>query len=198
MDMLMRIREIFTESIQTKIDAADALPESIARATDSIINALINGNKILCCGNGGSAGDAMHFSSEMLNRFERERPSLPAIALTTDMNTITAIANDYDYDQVYAKQVKALGQAGDILLAISTSGNSSNIVEAIKAALSRDMLIIAMTGRDGGEMAGLLSVNDVEIRVPSPSTARIQEVHLLVIHSLCDLIDNRLFGDENV
>ena len=198
MDMLTRIREMFTESIQTKIDAADALPEPIAIAADILVNALVSGNKILSCGNGGSAGDAMHFSSEMLNRFERERPSLPAIALTTDMNTLTAISNDYDFNQVFVKQVKALGQSGDILLAISTSGNSANVVEAIKAALSRDMLIIALTGRDGGEMAGLLSANDIEIRVPSPSTARIQEVHLLIIHALCDLIDNRLFGGDNV
>ena len=198
MDMLNRIREIFTESIQTKIDAADALPEPIAIAADIMVNALINGNKILSCGNGGSAGDAVHFASEMLNRFERERPSLPAIALTTDMNTISAIANDYDFNQIFVKQVKALGQPGDILLAISTSGNSANVVEAIKAALSRDMLIVALTGRDGGEFAGLLSNNDIEIRVPSPSTARIQEVHILIIHSLCDLIDNRLFGGDNV
>jgi DnaA initiator-associating protein len=197
MDMLARIREMFTESIQTKIDAADSLPDSIAMAAEMLVNALINGNKILSCGNGGSAGDAMHFASEMLNRFERERPSLPAISLNTDVNTITAIANDYDYSQIYAKQVKALGQSGDILLAISTSGNSKNVMEAMKAALSRDMLIIVLSGKDGGEMAGLVSVNDVEIRVPSPSTARIQEVHLLVIHSLCDLIDNRLFGDTN-
>ncbi|MCP4270536.1 MAG: phosphoheptose isomerase [Gammaproteobacteria bacterium] len=195
MDTLVRIREIFTESIQTKIDAADALPESISLATEILVDALVNGKKILCCGNGGSAGDAMHFASEMVNRFERERPSLPAIALTTDMNTITAIANDYDYSQVFLKQVKALGQAGDILLAISTTGDSPSITEAVKAALSRDMLIIGLTGHDGGEMAGLLSANDVEIRVPSPSTARIQEVHLLIIHTLCDLIDNRLFGN---
>ena len=195
MDTLVRIREIFTESIQTKIDAADALPESIALATDILVDALVNGKKILSCGNGGSAGDAMHFASEMVNRFERERPSLPAIALTADMNTITAIANDYDFNQIYTKQVKALGQPGDILLAISTTGDSPNITEAVKAALSRDMLIIGLTGRDGGEMAGLLSANDVEIRVPSPSTSRIQEVHLLIIHTLCDLIDNRLFGN---
>ena len=198
MDMLARIREMFTESIQTKIDAADALPESIAEATEMLVTALVAGNKILACGNGGSAGDAMHFSSEMLNRFERERPSLPAIALTTDMNTITAIANDYDYSQIFAKQVKALGQPGDVLLAISTSGNSKNVSEAMKAALSRDMFIIVLSGKDGGEMAGLLGTNDVEIRVPSPSTARIQEVHLLVLHSLCDLIDNRLFGGDHV
>ena len=195
MDTLVRIREIFTESIQTKIDAADALPESIALATDILVDALVNGKKVLCCGNGGSAGDAMHFASEMVNRFERERPSLPAIALTADMNTITAIANDYDFNQIYSKQIKALGQPGDILLAISTTGDSPNITEAVKAALSRDMLIIGLTGRDGGEMAGLLSANDVEIRVPSPTTSRIQEVHLLIIHALCDLIDNRLFGN---
>lgn len=198
MEMLTRIRELFTESIQTKIDAADALPESIAMAAEMLVAALINGNKILSCGNGGSAGDAVHFASEMINRFERERPSLPAIALTTDMNTLTAIANDYDFNQIFVKQVKALGQPGDILLAISTSGNSENVIEAIKGALSRDMLIITLTGKDGGEMAGLLSTNDVEIRVPSPSTARIQEVHLLIIHTLCDLIDIRLFGGDNV
>ena len=198
MDMHARIREMFTESIQTKIDAADALPDNIARAVDMLVNALVSGNKILCCGNGGSAGDAMHFSSEMLNRFERERPSLPAIALTTDMNTITAIGNDYSYDEIFAKQVKALGNEGDILMAISTSGNSKNVIEAMKAALSKDMTIIALTGKDGGEMAGLMSNSDVEIRVPSPSTARIQEVHLLVIHSFCDLIDNRLFGPVDV
>jgi len=198
MDILARIREIFTESIQTKIDAADALPESIAFAAEMLVTALVSGNKILSCGNGGSAGDAMHFASEMLNRYERERPSLPAIALTTDMNTITAIGNDYDFNQIFVKQVKALGHEGDILLAISTSGNSANVVEAIKAALSRDMLIIAMTGRDGGEIAGLLGAKDIEIRVPSPSTARIQEVHIMVIHALCDLIDNHLFGTDNV
>lgn len=198
MDMHARIREMFTESIQTKIDAADALPDNIARAVDMLVNALVSGKKILSCGNGGSAGDAMHFSSEMLNRFERERPSLPAIALTTDMNTITAIGNDYSYDQIFAKQVKALGNEGDILMAISTSGNSKNVIEAMKAALSKDMTIIALTGKDGGEMAGLMSNSDVEIRVPSPSTARIQEVHLLVIHSFCDLIDNRLFGPVDV
>jgi len=196
MDTLERIRQLFTESIQTKIDAADALQEDIAKAAEMLVASLMASNKLLCCGNGGSAGDAMHFASELLNRFERERPSLPAISLTTDVNTLTAIANDYGYDEVYAKQVKALGQPGDILVAFSTSGNSKNVIQAIKAALSRDMLIIAMTGKDGGEMAGLLSTNDVEIRVPSPSTARIQEVHLLIIHTLCDLIDNRLFGGD--
>ena len=196
MDMQARIRNLFTESIQTKIDAADALPEVIAGAAELLVGALTGGKKILCCGNGGSAGDAMHLASELVNRFERERPSLPAIALNTDVNTLTAIANDYGYDEVYSKQVKAIGQAGDILVAFSTSGNSKNVIEAMKAALNRDMMIIALTGKDGGEMAALLSTNDVEIRVPSPSTARIQEVHLLVIHTLCDLIDNRLFGSD--
>ena len=143
--------------------------------------------------NGGSAGDAQHFSSELLNRYERDRPSLPAMALTTDSSTITSIANDYSYDEVFSKQIKALGQPGDILLAISTSGNSRNVINAMEAALARDMTIVALTGKDGGEMAGFLSENDVEIRVPSSRTARIQEVHLLVIHNLCESIDNALF-----
>lgn len=158
-----------------------------------MVNALMNGNKILCCGNGGSAGDAQHFSSELLNRYERDRPSLPAIAITTDPSTMTSIANDYSYDEVFSKQVRALGQQGDILLAISTSGNSRNVIKAMEAAVSRDMTIVALTGRDGGEMAGLLSNNDVEIRVPSNRTARIQEVHLLAIHNLCEVIDDSLF-----
>ncbi len=194
--MIERIRNNFTESIQTKIAAADALPEKIAKAGELMVKTLLNGRKILTCGNGGSAGDAQHFSSEMLNRYERERPPLPAIALTCDMGTITAIGNDYDFTQIFSKQVKALGQAGDILLAFSTSGNSKNVIEAMRTALAKDMLIITCTGKDGGEMAGLIGENDVEIRVPSNSTARIQEVHLVVIHSLCDLIDNQLFGEN--
>ncbi|NVK20993.1 MAG: phosphoheptose isomerase [Kangiellaceae bacterium] len=194
--MIERIRDIFTESIQTKIAAADALPESIATAGQIMVNSLLNGHKILTCGNGGSAGDAQHFSSEMLNRFERERPSLPAIALTTDTGTLTSISNDYSYNDVFSKQIRALGQAGDILLAFSTSGNSRNVINAMETALSKDMLIVALTGKDGGEMAGLVGPNDVEIRVPSNSTARIQEVHLVIIHALCDYIDNALFGAE--
>ena len=194
--MIERIRDIFTESIQTKIAAVDALPESIAKAGHIMVNSLLNGNKILTCGNGGSAGDAQHFSSEMLNRFERERPSLPAIALTTDTGTLTSISNDYSYNDVFSKQIRALGQAGDILLAFSTSGNSRNVINAMETALSKDMLIVSLTGKDGGEMAGLVGANDVEIRVPSNSTARIQEVHLVIIHALCDYIDNALFGPE--
>lgn len=194
--MIERIKNNFTESIQTKIAAADALPEKIAKAGELMVKTLLNGGKILTCGNGGSAGDAQHFSAEMLNRYERDRPPLPAIALTTDTPTITAIGNDYDFNQIFSKQVKALGQAGDILLAFSTSGNSKNVIEAIRAALAKDILIITCTGKDGGEMAGLIGANDVEIRVPSNSTARIQEVHLVVIHSLCDLIDNQLFGEN--
>lgn len=192
--MISRIKDIFTESIQTKIAAADALPDSIEIAGKIMVHSLLNGGKILSCGNGGSAGDAQHFSSEMLNRFERERPSLPAIALTTDTGTLTSISNDYSYNDVFSKQIRALGQAGDILLAISTSGNSRNVINAMEAALSKDMLIVGLTGKDGGEMAGLFGANDVEIRVPSNTTARIQEVHLVVLHSLCDYIDNALFG----
>lgn len=194
--MIEQIKANFTESIQTKIAASEVLPEAITRGGLLMVEALMNGNKILSCGNGGSAGDAQHFSSELLNRYERERPSLPAMALTTDSSTVTSIANDYSYEEVFSKQVKALGQPGDILLAISTSGNSHNVTKAMEAAVSRDMRIVALTGRDGGEMAGLLSAEDVEIRVPSNRTARIQEVHLLAIHCLCEFIDNTLFPEE--
>ncbi|MBO1256359.1 phosphoheptose isomerase [Alteromonas sp. 5E99-2] len=194
--MIENIKTNFTESIQTKIAAAEVLPPYIESAALMMVEALIRGNKILCCGNGGSAGDSQHFSSELLNRYERDRPSLPAIALTTDTSTITSIANDYSYDEVFSKQIRALGQAGDVLLAISTSGNSRNVINAMEAALSRDMTIVALTGKDGGEMAGFLSENDVEIRVPSNRTARIQEVHLLVIHNLCESIDDSLFPTD--
>ena len=194
--MLDRIKDNFTESIQTKIAALEALAAPIEQAGMIMVNSLLGGHKILSCGNGGSAGDAQHFSAELLNRYETERPSLPAIALTTDSSTITSIANDYHYDEVFSKQVRALGSKGDVLLAISTSGNSSNVIKAIEAAVARDMPIIALTGKDGGDIAGLLGENDVEIRVPSARTARIQEVHLVVIHCLCDIIDTTLFPQE--
>lgn len=196
MDMQHRIRQLFTDSIETKTRAMDVLGPPIEQASQLMVNALLSERKILSCGNGGSAGDAQHFSSELLNRFERERPSLPAIALTTDSSTITSIANDYSYEEVFSKQIRALGQAGDVLLAISTSGNSGNVIQAIQAAHDRDMQVVALTGRDGGTMTSLLLPDDVEIRVPARSTARIQEVHLLAIHCLCDLIDRQLFGSE--
>ena len=196
MDMQSRIRRLFQASIDTKQQAMDILAPHIEQASLVMVNALLNEGKMLACGNGGSAGDAQHFSSELLNRFERERPSLPAIALTTDSSTLTSIANDYSYNEVFSKQIRALGQPGDVLLAISTSGNSANVIQAIQAAHDREMIVVAMTGRDGGGMASLLLPEDVEIRVPSTVTARIQEVHLLAIHCLCDLIDSQLFGSE--
>jgi len=182
----------FAESIAVKTAAMESMPAQIERAVECLLRALRDGHKILSCGNGGSAGDAQHFSSELLNRFEMERPPLPAIALTTDSSTLTAIANDYSYDDIFAKQIKALGKTGDVLLAISTSGASTNVIRAIDAAQDRGMAVVAMTGRDGGEMAAALTDNDVELRVPADRTARIQEVHLLLIHCLCDAIDNSL------
>ncbi|MBZ0070403.1 MAG: phosphoheptose isomerase [Gammaproteobacteria bacterium] len=197
MDLLARITQHFNDSIQTKQQALDAVAPGIAHAAEGMARALLNERKILACGNGGSAADAQHFSSEMLNRFEMERPGLPAIALTTDSSTLTSIANDYQFADIFAKQVHALGQPGDILLALSTSGNSPNIVSAIRAAHAREMVVVALTGRDGGLISDLLINQDVEIRVPSMSTARIQEVHILIIHCLCDLIDHQLLGQED-
>jgi D-sedoheptulose 7-phosphate isomerase len=194
MDLTSRIKQNFHDSINTKQVAADLLAEPLANAAQMITHCLLGGGKILSCGNGGSAGDAQHFSSEMLNRFEMERPGLPAVALTTDSSTLTSIANDYSYDQVFSKQVSALGQQGDILLAISTSGNSTNVNRAIEAAHEREMQVIALSGKQGGDMASRLTADDVEIRVPSDSTARIQEVHLLAIHCICDLVDHQLLG----
>jgi DnaA initiator-associating protein len=197
MSSLDRIQAHFLDSIATKQQAVEVLVDPIHDAGELMVAALINGKKILCCGNGGSAADAQHFSAELLNRFEQERPPLPAIAITTDSSTLTAIGNDYSYDEIFSKQVTALGQEGDILLAISTSGNSANVIKAIDAAHERNMGIVVMSGKDGGRIAPLLSDKDVEIRVPSDRTARIQEVHLLIIHCLCDFIDTTLFpGDE--
>lgn len=189
-----RIQSLFNQSIQTKIESLPLLIEPISIAADLIVRRLLEGGKILSCGNGGSAGDAQHFSSEMLNRYERERPGLPAIALTTDSSTVTSIANDYDYSLVFARQVEALGQPNDLLLAISTSGNSGNVNYAVQSAHEREMSVVALTGRDGGELGKLLTPGDVELRVPSDVTARIQETHLLIIHCLCDLVDQHLLG----
>lgn len=194
MSLQDRIINHFSDSIQVKQEAMNSLSELIAFASQKMVESLVNDKKILCCGNGGSAGDAQHFSSEMLNRYERERPALPAIALTTDTFTITSIANDYNFDEVFAKQIRALGQAGDILLVYTSSGNSSNLITAVKTAHDKEMTIIAVTGKDGGALASILNDSDIEIRVPSNSTARVQEVHLLVTHCFCDLIDHQLFG----
>ncbi|WP_455385255.1 phosphoheptose isomerase [Acidihalobacter prosperus] len=193
--MKERIQQNFADSIATKQRAVEVLAEPIELAARRMTQAVIEGHKILSCGNGGSAGDAQHFSSEMLNRFERERRGLPAIALSTDTSTLTSIANDYSYDQVFARQVRALGTPGDLLLGISTSGRSPNVVEAVDAAHEQGMNAIVLSGRDGGTLRGRLAEGDIEICVPSEVTARIQEVHLLVIHCLCDLIDRQLFGD---
>lgn len=193
---IQRIDELFSDSINSKQIAQKSLPTAIAKAGQQMVDALSRGNKIMACGNGGSAADAQHFSAELLNRFERERPELAAIALTTDSSTLTSIANDYSYDQVFAKQVRGLGQSGDVLLAISTSGNSSNVLEAIQSAHSKGISIVLLSGRDGGSIAKVLKDTDTEIRVPAQSTARIQEVHLLVLHCLCDQIDNTLYPEN--
>jgi D-sedoheptulose 7-phosphate isomerase len=192
--LIARVRDHFQQSITTAREAMEALSPRIAAAAQRMGQALLADRKILACGNGGSAADAQHFSAELLNRFERERPGLPGIALTTDTSTITSIANDYHFDEIFAKQVRALGQAGDVLLGITTSGNSPNVVRAFDAAHERHMVCIALTGRDGGKVPALLTEEDVHICVAASSTARIQEVHGLVIHCLCDLIDYQLLG----
>ncbi len=190
-----RIRGHFEESIAVKQIAMDTLPPAIAEAARLMTDALNRRGKILSCGNGGSAGDSQHFSAELLNRFEIERPGLAAVALTTDTSTLTAIANDYAFQQIFSKQVMALGNPGDCLLAISTSGNSDNVLEAVHAAHDQKMNVIALTGGDGGSIRENLASSDVEICVPSSRTARVQEIHLIVIHCLCDAIDQALFND---
>ena len=194
MDLEARIRQHFNDSIQTKQRAIEPLVPALARAATLMAAALRAKRKVMACGNGGSAADSQHFAAELLNRFEIERPGLPAIALTTDTSTLTSIANDYDFKDIFSKQVRALAHDGDVLLAISTSGNSPNVVRAIEAAHERGVRVVALTGRDGGEIAGKLLPDDCEIRVPARNTARIQEVHLLAIHCLCDSIDAQLFG----
>lgn len=198
MDSVERIKQIFNESLAVKREAAEQLAAPIAKVAAALADALLADRKILTCGNGGSAADAQHFSSEMLNRFERERPGLPAIALTTDASTITSIANDYQFTDIFSKQIRALGQPGDVLLCFSTSGESPNIVSAIAAAHDRDLRVILVTGREGGQAGRMLIETDFELRVPSWSTARIQEVHLMIIHCLCDLIDHHLLGQEAI
>ena len=191
-----RIEKHFIDSADLKYQSAQILAKPIAAATQALLACVTGGGKVLVCGNGGSAADAQHFAAEFVGRYERERPELAAIALTTDTSIITAIANDYDFSVIYSKQVRALGQAGDVLLAISSSGNSANILSAIEAAHAREMTVIALTGKGGGKMAGLLRETDVHICVPHDRTARIQEVHLLVLHCLCDGVDTQLLGDQ--
>jgi D-sedoheptulose 7-phosphate isomerase len=192
-----RILAHFQESAELKLKSAAALAQPISQAIELMFNALSNGNKVLACGNGGSAGDAQHFAAELVGRFERERFPLPAISLTTDTSIITAVANDYSFNEIFSKQVQAFGQAGDVLLAISTSGNSANVVAAVEAALEREMRVVALTGKDGGKLAQMLTDADVHINVPHARTARIQEVHLVAIHSICDGLDVALFGEED-
>ena len=191
---IQRVQNNFNQHLDTVQSNLEALSPVIAKGADLIIDTLLSDGKVLVCGNGGSAADSQHFSSELLNRFEQERPGLPAIALTTDSSTLTSIANDYRYDDIFSKQVRALGQPGDVLLAISTSGNSRNVVRAIEAAKEREMVVVALNGHDGGAMASAIAENDVNICVNGPSTARIQEVHIIIIHCLCDLIDHQLLG----
>lgn len=187
-----RVSAHFAESIRAKQEAEKVLVEPTAQAAELMLQCLMNDGKILACGNGGSAADAQHFAAEMTGRFEKERMELAAVALTTDTSALTAIGNDYGFDHVFSKQVRALGRAGDVLVGISTSGNSTNIIEAIKAAHERDMHVIAMTGRDGGKIAAMLKDTDVLLNVPYPRTARIQENHILLIHAMCDCIDSVL------
>ena len=192
--LVSRVAAHFAESANLKLKAAGILGEPIARAGQLLAEALRNGGKVLACGNGGSAADAQHFAAELVNRFETERPPLAAVALTTDSSNLTSIANDYAWEQVFAKQLRALGRKGDVLLAISTSGNSKNVLEAFPVARELGVRVVALTGNGGGRMAALLGADDVHVCVPHKTTARIQEVHLLALHCLCDAIDFQLFG----
>jgi D-sedoheptulose 7-phosphate isomerase len=192
-----RILAHFNESAELKVQSAAALAQPISQAIELMFAALSNGNKILACGNGGSAADCQHFAAELVGRFERERFPLPALSLATDTSIMTAVGNDYSYRDIFAKQVQAFGKDGDILLAISTSGNSANVLAAVEAALEREMRIVALTGKDGGALGKMLTDADVHINVPHTRTARIQEVHLVTIHCICDGIDVALFGGED-
>jgi D-sedoheptulose 7-phosphate isomerase len=197
MSLAHRIQQQFHDSAETKLAALAALAAPIEAAVRRMVHSLAAGGKVMACGNGGSAADSQHFAAELLNRFEKERPPLAAIALTTDTSTLTSIANDYRYEDVFAKQVQALGRAGDVLLAISTSGNSPNVIEAIHAAHARGVTVVALTGRQGGSIAALLGPDDIHLCVPAQRTARIQEVHLLTIHCLCDGIDALILGESS-
>ena len=195
MSLAYRIQQQFHDSAQTKLAALSVMAASIETAARRMAECLLADGKVMACGNGGSAADSQHFAAELVNRFEKERPPLAAIALTTDTSTLTSIANDYAFDQVFAKQVRALGQPNDVLLAISTSGNSANVVEAIHAAHEREVRVVALTGKQGGKMTALLAPGDIHLCVPAERTARIQEVHLLTIHCLCDGIDALILGE---
>ncbi len=197
MSLIARVTRHFEESAQLKLSAIEAMAGPIADAIELLVSALASNRKILACGNGGSAADSQHFAAELIGRFERERPELAALALTVDSSALTAIANDYGYEQVFARQVRGLGQPGDVLLAISTSGNSASVLAAVDAARDREMRVVALTGRDGGQLAQVLTPDDVLLCVPHERTARIQEVHLLVIHCLCDGVDASLLGDAD-
>ena len=192
-----RIQQQFFDSADLKYQAAEALAKPIAEAVAALMGCITAGGKVLACGNGGSASDAQHFAAEFVGRFERERPGLAAISLTTDTSILTAVGNDYDFTQVFAKQVQALGSPGDVLLALSTSGNSANVLAAVDAAHARDMTVIALTGRGGGKLRDKLADTDVHICVPHERTARIQEVHILAIHCLCDAVDLQLLGEQD-
>lgn len=194
MDFQSRILDQFNASIDTNTYASEVLPPFIEIASHMMVQCLINDGKILACGNGGSAATCQHFASKLINRYERERPGLPGLALTADNPTLTSIADEYSYSDIFSRQIRALGQPGDVLLALSTTGNSASIIQAIQAAHDRDMAVVALSGRDGGDMSSLLGQEDCEIRVPATATSRIQEVHLFVVHCLCDLIDQQLFG----
>jgi D-sedoheptulose 7-phosphate isomerase len=196
MDLTAHLRRHFDEGIELRRRMAETLPREIARAGEALAAALKSGKKALACGNGGSAADCQHFAAELVGRFERERPGLPAVALTVDTSALTAIANDYDFDRVFSKQVEALGNPGDVLLGISTSGNSKNVIEAIKVAQARGLVVIALTGRDGGAMAKLLRTEDFHLNVAHPRTMRVQEIHLLAIHCLCEVVDNVIYGEK--
>jgi D-sedoheptulose 7-phosphate isomerase len=196
MDLVAHLKQHFDEGIELRSRMAKTLPADIARAGQALAGALKAGHKALACGNGGSAADSQHFAAELVGRFERERPGLPAIALTTDTSALTAIANDYDFDRVFSKQVEALGSPGDVLLAISTSGNSKNTLEAMKVAQARGLVVIALTGRDGGAMGRMARAQDFHLNVAHSRTMRVQEIHLLVIHCLCEVVDNLIFGEQ--